>query len=361
MIRGLVSVTRSASREGLACSARAGSGPVGDRGGIRGPSRVEGQDDEPGPDRRAHEEMQGAQAGRQEVKDHRRRHGDLHQRRAQNHRGPEAELPGPRPGIPSQSQRPARRAAPGTRTRGRGASNAVRRAAPSGGSALPLQRGKPRQRSPASKLATWAPNRITTKPSSRRGQHQAVRPVPLSLGERQAGRRGGAQRDHEERREQQHRVGEVGDDDRRGEDQLDRHGAEEDLDHQDHGRQQRRIAELGLASVPSQGHHGDREDEHAHRRGGPPVADLDQGGEVERREPLPVTSGPVIAAAHSGPGDPDDPAENDEAEGKAAAGPGQTPEQSGPVQISRCIQWNAVPADSGGKERCAAGPCQGYI
>jgi hypothetical protein len=46
----------------------------------------------------------------------------------------------------------------------------------------------------------------------------------------------------------------------------------------------------------------------------------------------------VIAAPHAGAGDADDPAENDEAEGKAAAGPGQTPEQSGLVPFSRCIQ-----------------------
>ncbi len=35
-----------------------------------------------------------------------------------------------------------------------------------GGSADPLQSGKPRHSRPASKLATWAPNRITTKPSA---------------------------------------------------------------------------------------------------------------------------------------------------------------------------------------------------
>ena len=35
-----------------------------------------------------------------------------------------------------------------------------------GGSADPLHSGKPRQSRPASKLATWAPNRITTKPSA---------------------------------------------------------------------------------------------------------------------------------------------------------------------------------------------------
>ncbi len=83
-----------------------------------------------------------------------------------------------------------------------------------GGSTLPLQSGKPRQRSPAWKLATWAPNRITTKP---RPAVASTRPC-----ERRAAPRAGAacsargltgpQRHHQQRRQQEHRVGQVGDD-----------------------------------------------------------------------------------------------------------------------------------------------------
>ena len=126
---------------------------------------------------------------------------------------------------------------------------------PSGGKALPLQRGKPRQRRPASKLATWAPKRITTKPERRRGQHQPVVAVPLLPCELAAGTSGAARSaDHEERRQQHHRVREVGDDDPGREDQLDGDRAQEDLDHQQErprgGRGSGARARSGADGVP---------------------------------------------------------------------------------------------------------------
>ena len=59
----------------------------------------------------------------------------------------------------------------------------------------------------------------------------------------------------------------------------------------------------------------------AHQRRGPAVADLDEGREVERREPLAVAAWPVVAAPHAGPGDPDDAAKDDEPEGEGRCRP----------------------------------------
>ena len=50
-------------------------------------------------------------------------------------------------------------------------------------------------------------------------------------------------------------------------------------------------AERRLVAVPTPGHHGHGEDEQAHQGRGPAVADLDQGREVERGEPLRRRSG----------------------------------------------------------------------
>src|SRR5262249_49469027 len=63
----------------------------------------------------------------------------------------------------------------------------------------------------------------------------------------------------------------------------------------------------------------------------PAVADLDEGGEVERGEPLAVAQGPVVAAAHAGAGYADDAPEHDQTEGEDGAGPGQPAEQARPV------------------------------
>ena len=139
--------------------------------------------------------------------------------------------------------------------------------------------------------------------------------------------------DHEERSQEHHRVREVGDDDPGRKDQLDGDRAQQDLHHQ-------QDVPRGVAGVPSAGSlrcrrsatHGNREHESAHQRRGPAVTALDQRREVERREPLAVAAGPVVAAAHAGPRDPDDAAEDDQPDGEAAAGPGQTPEQSRPVR-----------------------------
>ena len=68
---------------------------------------------------------------------------------------------------------------------------------------------------------------------------------------------------------------------------------------------------------------------------------------------------PAVLAAY---GDPLlDAAKDDEPEGEATAGPGQTPEESRPVRRVGFSQRNVAFTESGRKERGAAGPCQGYI
>ena len=116
----------------------------------------------------------------------------------------------------------------------------------------------------------------------------------------------------------------------------------------------------GSARCRRQATSGHGEDEEAHQGGGPPVADLDQGREVERGEPLAVTKGPMIPAPHAGAGDPHHPTQNDQPERQSRSGPGQPPEETG-VGMGLETQGIRPPQVSAGKERCAAVPCQRYI
>ena len=96
-----------------------------------------------------------------------------------------------------------------------------------------------------------------------------------------------------------------------------------------------RVAKGRLLPVPAPGHRGDRQDQQAHQRGGPAVTDLDQGGEVERGEPLTVAPGPVVAASHAGAGDPDDAAKHDRgrAQNRCRPRPDAGAVRSGPDQL----------------------------
>ena len=144
-----------------------------------------------------------------------------------------------------------------------------------------------------------------------------------------ASARPGPEGHDQEGRQQQHRVGEVGDDHPGRKGELDRDRAEEHLDHQEHQGQRRRPPERRLGPVPAPSDGRDREDQQADEGRGPAVPDLDQGGEVERWEPLAVAARPMVAAAHPGAGDPHHPAEHDQAQRKDGAGPGQPAKQTG--------------------------------
>jgi hypothetical protein len=58
---------------------------------------------------------------------------------------------------------------------------------------------------------------------------------------------------------------------------------------------------------------GNRKHDQAYEGSDPAMPDFDQGGKVEPGEPLPVAQRPMVAAPHSGPGDPDDSPEHDQA------------------------------------------------
>ena len=83
-----------------------------------------------------------------------------------------------------------------------------------GGSTLPLQSGRPRQRRPAWKLATWAPKRITTKPSAAVARPRGHERRAGRLESRRLGcpRDGGPERHDQQGGQQQHGVGQMGDD-----------------------------------------------------------------------------------------------------------------------------------------------------
>ena len=178
----------------------------------------------------------------------------------------------------------------------------------------------------------------------RRGQHQPVVAVRCS---RASGGRSlrvlPASADHEQRGQQQHRVGKMGDDDPGREASLTVTAPSRTCTTSSTAARRAGFRSAGSLRCRRQATTATAKHESAHQRRGPAVADLDQGREVERREPLAVAAGPVVAAPHAGAGDPDDAAEHDEPEGEAAAGPGQTPEQSRPVrrvgssQRKRCL------------------------
>src|SRR3989442_493070 len=83
----------------------------------------------------------------------------------------------------------------------------------------------------------------------------------------------------------------------------------------------------GFAPQPPPVHREGR-DQDTHRRGGEAVPILDQRREIERWEQLAVAEWPVLAAAQSGSGDPDNGAEDDEQVGESRRGPGEWREAS---------------------------------
>ena len=118
----------------------------------------------------------------------------------------------------------------------------------------------------------WAPSSTTTNPRA------AVASTRLCARCRSPRRRRasgpgsqGAQRGHQQGREQQHGVGEMGDHDRRREDeQPHRDGAQQHRHHQNPPRPAMAgFRAGGLAPVTAPGHRGDGQDQPAHQRGGP--------------------------------------------------------------------------------------------
>ena len=351
MIRGLVRVTRSAPSEGCLAPARLGR-PRSRR--CRG--RVEDQHDQRRPDQRADQQVERAERRRQQVEHHGRGHRDLRHRGGEHQprRPPELALPGRRrpagsPGSPSPGQRRGRQ------RRAPGGSSGARRAGGRAAAALPLQSGKPRQSSPAWKLATWAPKRITTNPSA---AVASTRPWAAC----RASRRGGAgPRAPPARSATTRSVASSSMALARW--VMITQGGRASLTvtaprstwttRSTSGQRWRGRRSAGSGRWRAPGHDGHGEDQQADQRRRPAVADLDQGGEVERGEPLAVAAGPMVAAAHAGAGDPDDAAEHDQAQREAAAGPGE-PAQQARLIGGRCrhiARERTGPAD----------PCQGYI
>ena len=96
------------------------------------------------------------------------------------------------------------------------------------------------------------------------------------------------------------------------ESQLDGYGAEQHLDHQEQRSQGRGISEPAVVPVISPRHGGHGQNYQADQGCGPPVADLDHGWKIERRKPLAVAPGPVVATAHPRAGYAYHPAEHDQ-------------------------------------------------
>ena len=202
--------------------------------------------------------------------------------------------------------------APPGRRRAPGAPSGPRRWERPAGPKPPSQRGNPRQSSPALRLATRAPNRITRRPNPAvactRGLSRCLASDRL---ERQPRCR--SQEGNHHHRQQHHGVEQVDDDDRRGEVQLDDDRAEEDLDDQEDQGDGGRLPEGGILTVAAPGDARKDRDGDGDQRRHPAVADFDQGREVQGREPLAVASGPGGAATQPRAGDPDHTAEDDQA------------------------------------------------
>jgi hypothetical protein len=125
----------------------------------------------------------------------------------------------------------------------------------------------------------------------------------------------------------------MNDDNRRRELELDRECAKQNLEDQDDDGQAGRISQISIATVPCPGDSGHDNYDNADQRSGPAMADLDHGGKIKRREPLTVTPRPVVSTAHSGAGDPNDPAEHNEPECQARPQPCEA------AQKSKLVWW----------------------
>ena len=122
----------------------------------------------------------------------------------------------------------------------------------------------------------------------------------------------GPQRRHQNQSQQQHGIGQVDDDHRRRQLQLDRYRPKQHLKDQEDQCKSRWVSQDRITPVlePGDSRNGRHHDAHERRR--PAVADLDHRGKVERRKPLTVAPGPVIPTAHPRTGDTYDPSEHDE-------------------------------------------------
>ena len=191
----------------------------------------------------------------------------------------------------------------------------------------------------------------------RRSDHQPVR--------RRAGRARrsrsalrtspGPERDDHEDGQQHHGVGQVGDDDPRRERELHRDGAEQHLDHQqdqrEHGGRPERAGSSRCRRQATTATASTRRLTSAATQRWPISIRV---GRSSGGNHCAVAAGPVVAAAHAGAGDPDDPAEHDEAEGEARR---RSRPAGGAVARRSGVGIGIICA---GKERCRQ-PCQGYI
>ena len=335
MIRGLVRVTRSARRDGLG-QLRSPPGRVVGRfcGSTTGVSPgVECQDHQGRPDERAHQEVSHPERRRQQLEHH--GHGDTDLgyggRHHQSDRAPER----PAGGVGAPAQPDGERDNESEEAEREGAMGPGQKSqrAP-GGKDRPVTEWKAQAQQAGVEVGHLCPEQDHHEPQSGRGEHQPVRRMSSDPaghwwpgGSAGTGPQGG----HDDHREQHHRVGQVGDDDPGWQGQLDRHGAEQHLNHQQHQGEGGRISEGPVGPMASPGYQAHCQDHDADQRGGPAMADLDHGGKVERREPLTMAAGPVVAAPHAGAGDADHPAEHDEAEGQGSSGPCQAAKQPGGV------------------------------
>ncbi len=167
-------------------------------------------------------------------------------------------------------------------------------------------------------LVGWSAGRLVACPARRLDGLAARRPGGWA-----ARRLGGAQGGYLQGGQEQHGVGEVGNDNASRQLELDGHGTQQDLNYQQRQRQQGGAEQPGFASVPPPCLPRYRHDQDAEERGDPAVAYFDGGGEVEGRKPLAVAAGPVISAAHAGAGDADNAAEGYQRDGEAGGGPRQ--------------------------------------
>ena len=235
-MRGLVRVTRSASRDGVA------SNPVASGAGSttcgRCPRRVEGQDHQRGPDQGTHQQMRGPESGGQKPQHHGGRYPDLQHRdattsatdrrssrlagsdaTAQTHGQDQDD------GQKSEGERPMGPGQEGQVVAGR-------------------EYARCRVESPgkAGRRGSWPPGPRTglrrspgpPSPAPEPWAACASAPVPgAAMATRRRGSGTGTQRSQQDHPQQHHRVCQVGDDHPGRKRQLDRHRAQQHLDHEE--------------------------------------------------------------------------------------------------------------------------------
>ena len=118
---------------------------------------------------------------------------------------------------------------------------------------------------------------------------QVVGPVTTGAGTAPPARAAGAP--HQDRGQQQHGVGQMRDDDPRRELELDGHRAEQHLDDEEDECEGGGAHEGAVGAVAEPGHGGHRQHEQADQGRDPAVAELDDGGEIERGNQWPLQRG----------------------------------------------------------------------